>query len=90
MAAWARMAAVLAAPLLTGCLSVSFGGGGGGEPTMASEIRELKRLRWQGTISREEFERGKLAVLNNYGEASLDLGATQIAEAAEPEPPTVR
>lgn len=75
-------------PLLTGCLSVTVGGKN--EPTMASEIRELRRLRRQGTISSAEFEQGKLAVLELHREPEDDLNSAMIALEQEPAPPVVR
>ena len=77
---------------LPGCLAFSVGGGNKAQPTMADEIIALRKLRDRGTISAQEFEMGKLSLLQRYQPDSPELVnpvATQLASYPEPmEEPT--
>lgn len=71
---------------IAGCFSLSLGGSGHRNPTMAQEITELSKLRSRGTINDEEFRIGKATILRHYGEspASVDYPDTQLASYPAP------
>ena len=68
---------LLLMPCLAGCLSFSVGGRQ--HPTLANEIRDLKKLRDRGTISADEYEMGKMTLLQTYHEPELEYPAAQLA-----------
>ena len=51
---------------LTGCLSLSVGGGEKKQPTLADEIAELSKLRDRGKITAGEYQLGKQTLLRQY------------------------
>lgn len=72
---------------LPGFFALSVGGRTEQPMTMAQEITELRKLRDRGTISYEEFETGKLTLLQGYrpDEPSLvNPAETQLADYPAP------
>ena len=72
---------------LPGCLSLSVGDGTHQPATMAQEITALQKLRDRGTITSQEFETGKLTLLQTYRLPEPNLinpAETQFAETPAP------
>lgn len=53
--------AIVAMLVLSGCLAI--GNGGGGQATMADEIRELEDLRDDGKINHQQYQAGVNKIL---------------------------
>jgi len=66
------IAAVILAVALSGCISVKGGGGPAvaptGRPTLEQELKDLRKARDKGILTKAEYEKCKNALIASYKE----------------------